>query len=58
LTIYLQKESPGPAKETNWLPAPTGQYYLILRSYAPGDALVRALIEPDAFPLPPIDLVE
>ena len=58
LTIYLQKDSPGRAKEANWLPAPTGQYYLILRAYAPGEELLRVQTEPDAFPLPPITLVE
>ncbi len=58
LTIYLQKNSPGDGREGNWLPAPDGGYYLILRAYAPGEALIRAQSEPDAFPLPPIVLVE
>ncbi len=58
LTIYLQKDSPGPAQEANWLPAPDGEYYLILRAYAPGEALIRSQTEPDAFPLPPITMVE
>jgi len=31
---------------------------LILRAYAPGEALIRAQSEPDTFPLPPIVLVE
>jgi Protein of unknown function (DUF1214) len=26
LTIYLQHESPGPDKESNWLPTPTGDF--------------------------------
>ena len=58
LTIYLQKDSPGPAKEANWLPAPAGQYYLLLRAYAPGDALLLSRTEPDGLPLPPIDIVQ
>lgn len=58
LTIYLQKDSPGPAKEANWLPAPAGQYYLLLRAYAPGEALLRSRTEPDGLPLPPIDIVQ
>jgi hypothetical protein len=58
LTIYLQKDSPGPAKEANWLPAPSGHYYLLLRAYAPGEAPMRSQTEPDGFPLPPINLVE
>ncbi|MGA7658235.1 MAG: DUF1254 domain-containing protein [Methylocella sp.] len=58
LTLYLQKDSPGAEHEANWLPAPAGDYYLILRAYAPGEALIQAQSEPDAFPLPPIVLVE
>jgi hypothetical protein len=58
LTLYLQKDSPGAEHEAKWLPAPAGDYYLILRAYAPGEALIRAQSEPDAFPLPPIELVE
>jgi len=58
LTIYLQKDSPGDGKESNWLPAPDGDYYLILRAYAPGEALIRAQSEPEAFPLPPIERVQ
>ena len=34
-TIYVQKESPGGAKENNWLPAPDGSFYLVLRLYRP-----------------------
>ena len=58
LTVYLEKGSPGPAKEANWLPTSAGQYYLLLRAYAPSEALLRAQTEPDGFPLPPIELVE
>lgn len=35
LTIYIQNESPGKAKESNWLPAPDGPIYLPLRLYWP-----------------------
>lgn len=58
VTIYLQQDDPGPAKEANWLPAPAEQFYLILRAYAPDETLLRAQTEPNAFPLPPITLVE
>ncbi|MDQ2635900.1 MAG: DUF1254 domain-containing protein [Actinomycetota bacterium] len=34
-TIYVQNESPGPDKESNWLPAPKGPFQLILRLYWP-----------------------
>ncbi|MFO0815781.1 MAG: DUF1254 domain-containing protein [Gemmatales bacterium] len=35
LTIYIQKDSPGKDKESNWLPAPNGTIYLVLRLYWP-----------------------
>ena len=35
LTIYIQKDSPGPDKESNWLPAPNGTVYLAMRLYWP-----------------------
>ena len=35
LTLYIQKADPGPDKEANWLPAPDGPPYLILRMYWP-----------------------
>ena len=35
LTLYIQKDNPGPDKEANWLPAPDGPPYLILRMYWP-----------------------
>jgi hypothetical protein len=35
LTIYIQKDSPGADKESNWLPAPDGPIYLVLRLYWP-----------------------
>jgi len=35
LTIYIQKDSPGKEKESNWLPAPNGPIYLVMRLYWP-----------------------
>ncbi|HVN90207.1 MAG TPA: DUF1254 domain-containing protein [Candidatus Binataceae bacterium] len=35
LTLYIQKDSPGADKESNWLPAPDGPIYLVLRLYWP-----------------------
>ena len=35
LTLYIQKDSPGKAKESNWLPAPNGPIYLVTRLYWP-----------------------
>jgi hypothetical protein len=35
LTIYIQRNSPGTDKESNWLPAPDGPIYLVMRLYWP-----------------------
>ncbi|MBY3152355.1 MULTISPECIES: DUF1254 domain-containing protein [Rhizobium] len=35
LTLYIQKDSPGAEKEANWLPAPDGTIYLVMRLYWP-----------------------
>jgi hypothetical protein len=35
LTLYIQKDSPGADKESNWLPAPNGPVYLVMRLYWP-----------------------
>jgi hypothetical protein len=35
LTLYIQKDSPGKAMEANWLPAPNGPIYLVMRLYGP-----------------------
>ncbi|XZE44173.1 DUF1254 domain-containing protein [Pirellulaceae bacterium SH467] len=37
LTLYLQHESPGEGKDTNWLPAPDGEFFAVLRLYWPKD---------------------
>jgi hypothetical protein len=37
ITLYVQNESPGPDKESNWLPAPQGPFLLLLRLYWPKD---------------------
>lgn len=41
LTIYIQKDSPGPEKQSNWLPAPNGDAYIILRTYWPKEAILN-----------------
>jgi hypothetical protein len=41
LTIYVQKASPGAANQSNWLPAPDGPFYAILRIYMPGEDIVN-----------------
>ena len=35
LTFYIQHESPGKDKEPNWLPAPKGPFYMVMRLYLP-----------------------
>jgi hypothetical protein len=35
LTLFIQKDTPGWAKETNWLPAPNDTIYLVMRLYWP-----------------------
>jgi len=37
LDLYLQSDSPGADKESNWLPAPKGRFVLMLRLYWPKD---------------------
>ena len=51
-------ETAGGAKIGASWRAPAGDYYVILHANAPGEAMIRAHAEPDAFPLPPIVLVE
>ena len=45
LTIYVQKDSPGKEKESNWLPAPNGPMFLV---NAPVLAEDRAAVDPAA----------
>jgi hypothetical protein len=35
LDVYIQAESPGAGKESNWLPAPRGEFVLMMRLYYP-----------------------
>jgi hypothetical protein len=35
LTFYIQKDSPGKKLEANWLPAPDGPFYAVMRLYGP-----------------------
>ena len=38
LTLYIQNESPGKDKESNWLPAPKGPFAMYMRLYWPAEA--------------------
>lgn len=35
LDVYIQRDSPGKAKESNWLPAPEGEFSVTMRIYWP-----------------------
>ena len=35
LTLYIRRDSPGKDRESNWLPAPNGPAYLVMRLYWP-----------------------
>ena len=41
LSIYIQNTLPGKDKETNWLPAPEGNFRLVLRTYVPAPEIVN-----------------
>lgn len=34
-TFYVHHESPGKDKDANWLPAPDGPFYMVMRVYGP-----------------------
>jgi DNA sulfur modification protein DndE len=40
MDLYIQNESPGPDKQANWLPAPGGEFILMMRLYWPKDEVV------------------
>jgi hypothetical protein len=53
LVIHIQRDEPDTAEgRANWLPAPDGPFYLVLRLYLPTDALLDGSWEP-----PPIERV-
>jgi hypothetical protein len=47
ITIAVQNGQPDPAAEVNWLPAPPGDFYVILRLYQPTAAILDG-----TYPLP------
>ena len=40
ITLYLQHASPGKDRESNWLPAPAGPFFVVLRNYWPDKAII------------------
>jgi len=52
ITLEIQRERPAAAREPNWLPAPAGPFYCILRIYLP-----RATIASGAWQQPALEAV-
>jgi hypothetical protein len=48
LDLYIQHESPGADKESNWLPAPAGVFNLALRIYWPEEQVIKGEWVPPA----------
>jgi hypothetical protein len=48
IDLYIQKDSPGKSKESNWLPAPAGKFILMLRFYWPKEAILDGTWKPPA----------
>lgn len=48
LTIHIQKKSPGTALEANWLPAPNGPAYVVMRLYWPKETALKGTWKPPA----------
>jgi hypothetical protein len=53
LDIYIQNQNPGPSKESNWLPSPADNFYIILRMYLPTEQILSGTWTP-----PPVKMVE
>ena len=43
LTIYVQRASPGSERDSNWLPAPSGQFSIITRLYGPKPEVLKGI---------------
>jgi hypothetical protein len=53
LNIYIQHDNPGKDKESNWLPAPSGDFSLNMRLYIPDQSVLTG-----EYQYPPIKQVE
>lgn len=53
LTIYIQHDSPGRERESNWLPAPADSFNLILRLYWPSKEIIHG-----TWKMPPVERVK
>ena len=46
ITLYIQADSPGKERESNWLPAPEGPFFMALRLYWPKDEALKGTWTP------------
>jgi hypothetical protein len=46
LDLYIQNQSPGPDKESNWLPAPADSFNLVMRTYLPQPQVLNGTWQP------------
>jgi hypothetical protein len=53
IDLYIQNESPGADKESNWLPAPKGSFNLVMRMYWPKDEALKG-----EYAIPPLRKVK
>jgi hypothetical protein len=53
LEIHIQHSSPGPEKESNWLPAPNAPFYMLMRLYLPSMEILNGQYE-----IPPVVRVQ
>jgi hypothetical protein len=44
--LHISKDSPGKELEPNWLPAPDGPFYLVMRLYGPEEAALEGRWSP------------
>lgn len=56
LDLYIQSESPGKDKEANWLPAPKGEFILMMRTYYPKETAPS--IVDGSWKVPPVQQVK
>jgi len=48
ITLHLRKDSPGKELEANWLPAPNGPPYVVMRLYWPKESALNGAWKPPA----------
>lgn len=48
LTIYIQNQKPDKTQESNWLPAPAEEFYLMARIYGPKESALNGTWAPPA----------